>query len=153
MRERLGEIAKMLSCDAELLRKQADMIGIAQQFLEQQVRLLHFMGSGKCFNEPKRACREAAFNTFQSIYITFRTLSSYQRIDSEIAFDSGKCRQPARIRTTDETNQRHQERGSIHLLRTLKLNERTLLLVPEILVNIADDGVAAVLHPAIRPCQ
>jgi len=92
------------------------------------------MGSGKCFNKPKRACREAAFHTFQSIYITFRTISSYQRIDSEIALDSGECRQPARIRRTDETNKRHQERGSIHFLRTLELNKRTLLLVPEILV-------------------
>ena len=76
MSECLGKIPKVAPVCAKLLGVESKMVGISQQFLKQQSRLVDLARACQAFDVPKRARSEAAFSTRKPVDVrAFRLIA------------------------------------------------------------------------------
>src|SRR5215471_2064065 len=140
--ERLREVAKLLPGGADLLRIQAQVVGVGEHLFEDQPGLLQPPGAGQGVDVPERAQGERAFVAGQPVGGGGRVVPVDQAVGDQLAVHRLQGGQPHRVARGDEPLQRHhQERGVQHL-GLVVLGERAHLRVPAAVEDLVVHAVA-----------
>src|SRR5262249_61389716 len=131
--ERLREVAELLGGWADLLRVQAQAIGVGEHFLEDQARYRHAAGAGQRVDVPERADGEGPLVAAQAVRRGAGVVAVDQSVRYELPVYGPQRRLPHRVRRADEPDQRHQEDGGIEQIAVLELDVRRLPGVPALL--------------------
>src|SRR5215831_7798981 len=82
--ERLREVAELLGGWADLLRVQAQAIGVGEHFLEDQARFRHAAGAGQRVDVPERADGEGPLVAAQAVRGGARVVAVDQAVRYEL---------------------------------------------------------------------
>ncbi|RMS09672.1 hypothetical protein ALP72_05644 [Pseudomonas coronafaciens pv. coronafaciens] len=154
MTQGLRCVAQMPRVTVELFGIQPQRVGVTQQLLELQMRLLDPPGTGQTFHVPERAGHEGALFARQAvIMIVVVAVAEYHAIAHQRCFDGIQRRQPLRIIGPDKAHQRHQQHGRIKVAAALVLHKVAQFFVPEVLPNVVLDIFAHLVPAFERPRQ
>src|SRR6266542_492861 len=88
VRERLGEVAKVLRLGAQLLAVQPQVIGVAEHFLEEEPRLVQVPHAGEALDVPEGAHREGTFIPREAVGESAgETIAIDQRVAHQLGLD------------------------------------------------------------------
>src|SRR5262245_7288771 len=152
MSEGLREVAEMLAGGTKLLRKQSDMVRVADHLFKQKPRLLDIPGTGKTLNIPEGAHVERAFPPAQPVDPCLTGIAVDQAVIEQPTADGLQGGEPARVGRADKAHERHQEAGCIQCRASLALNKRALLGIPERRMDLLVDCIAS-LAPLYQRCR
>ncbi|KPY88200.1 macrolide ABC transporter ATP-binding protein [Pseudomonas syringae pv. spinaceae] len=142
----------MTGMAVELFGIQTQRVGVTQQLLELQVRLLYPTGAGQAFDIPERTGHERALLAFQPIImVVIVAVAEHHSVTHQRGLDGVQRRQPFRVIGADEAHQRHQQHRGVQVAAAFVLHKMTEFFVPEVVPNVILDILTDLVPALERP--